>query len=653
VNRYIRSVGFSVFLNLICHLTLAQNTIPFGDFPIDELRNKVYASDPGADAIILSDKAIASVNFDGKDFFVELVRNTRIRIVNRRAFDLANVTLSFYTDDIVSKYRASTFNLQDGKKIETPVPKKSFIREKTSNYRYSLKFSFPNVNEGSIIEYSYTVRLSENALYTLYPWRFQSGIPVVESIFTVVYPEYFNYKSVISGSATSVKRTHRESDGMFFGNRMNIYIETWSANNLPAFRDEPYITSRQINLTGVRFELASVNFPSSSRQDISATYEKLTEKLLDRTDFGRAIANAGFLAKYAENVTHGCKNDLEKLKKIHEYVSTKILWNGLEDFTASASLAKVFREERGNSADINFILIAMLRSQKIKADPVILSTRSNGPINQLQAMEQQFNYVVAYVMADGNFYLVDATDPLRPFNLLPSECVNGYGRQISKYESNFVELKNDEKYSVSRNLNLVLDRNGELSGTLKTTYSGLSAYDFRSQIRFAGEYAYHAATKFNAADLSISEINLGNLHLRDSAVVEILKFKVKDRAQHAGNKMIVNPFLTFFIERNPFYQEERFYPVDFRHPKEVFLTITLTLPEGVEVLEIPQNASYILGKNDGSYRYTCSWNGKEITVTTMMKITRTTYPTEEYRMIQDFFSKIMKKQSDLIVLKSL
>jgi hypothetical protein len=181
----------------------SQNKIPFGDIKIEDLENKPYKPDPGADAIILSDKGIASLNYDG-NFYIELVRDVKIRIVNSNGFDYANVELPFSENDKIFSIRASTFNKKDGQITETVIAKKSFITDNTSRYRKTIKFNFPDVHEGSVIEYSYSVRMEDNALYVLVPWEFQSDIPVASSILTVVYPEYFTYKSIISGSSRSV-----------------------------------------------------------------------------------------------------------------------------------------------------------------------------------------------------------------------------------------------------------------------------------------------------------------------------------------------------------------------------------------------------------------------------------------------------------------
>ena len=195
---------FILFLNLGTTKLFSQFKLPFGDISLEELSNKPYKPDPGADAIILSDIGVASFNYVN-EFYVEFDRDVRIRIVNSDGYDYANIEIPYSTDDRIYNFRASTFNTKNGEKTETKIPKKSFITEHKNSSSNVLKFNFPDVHEGSIIEYSYIIRLTKSSIYTLIPWRFQSLIPTVLSSLTVTYPEACRYKSVISGSGMDVK----------------------------------------------------------------------------------------------------------------------------------------------------------------------------------------------------------------------------------------------------------------------------------------------------------------------------------------------------------------------------------------------------------------------------------------------------------------
>ena len=651
MNRFLLLYSITALLFPFNNLQ-SQNKIPFGDVRLADLKNEPYKPDPGADAIILSDEGIATLNYDGKVFYVELVRDVKIRIVNSNGFDYANIELPFSNEDDIINYRASTFNIRNGEKTETIIPKKSFIIDNSSWYGMSLKFNFPDVHEGSVLEYSYTVKLMDNAVSVLVPWEFQSDIPVVSSSLIVAYPDNFVYKSIITGSADLVFNESSTANELFFDKSVEINVIKWSVSDMPAFRYEPFIKSREEYLTKINFELATVNFPGVVFEEITPTYQNLTEKLLIREDFGLALAKAGFLKKKAQELTLGLNDDLSKLKKIHEFVSKKIFWNGIESFrTSSSSLKRVFLKERGNSAEINLILIGMLRAVNIKADPVILSTRANGSINKYLSMIQQFNYVIAYVYAGDNNYLVDATDPLRPFNVLPDECLNDVGRLISEYDSKFVDLRNNEKNSLLRTLNMTLNDTGNLSGELKITYSDINAYNFRKLVKLEGEEGFLDLIKESATDTEISGFSLENLELRDSDVIETIQINIKNGTQVAGDMLLINPFLSLVAEKNVFYRETRDFPIDFGVPIESQDIITLEIPSGFSVIEKPDNVTLGLGNGDGLYEFKCSYNSNKIIISSQLKINKTVFKPAEYLLVQDFYSKILNKQSELIMLK--
>jgi transglutaminase-like putative cysteine protease len=628
----------------------SQFKMNFGNITTEQLSNKPYLPDPGADAIILSDIGIATLNYIN-GFSVEMERDVRIRIVNSNGFDYADIEIPFSAGDNLSKYRASSFNLRNGEKVETPIPKKSFIIEESTKYRKVLKFNFPDVHEGTVIEYSYIVQMKGESIYTLLPWVFQTSIPIGYSSLIVAYPEFFTYKTIISGNPLLVKSETTRKDQLYAGEKTIARTTTWSAQNVPAIIDEPFIKSLRDNQTRLSFELASVNFPNSSLEEISPTYATLTKKLLDRDDFGVALKNSLFLKSTAETVTAGLNDDLSKVKAIHKYVSEKILWNGDEDYTSSSTLRKVFNKEKGNSADINMILIGMLRSMNIKADPVILCTRSNGTLNEYSAMLQQFNYLVANVTAGGESYLVDATNPLRPFNILPFDCLNGSGRLISEFESKFVDLKNSEKAGGILKLDLSLSADGIAEGDLSRRNLSYLALNIREQVKLEGEDGYADIVKEKYSEAVISGFSLRNLSQRDSDITETCKIRLEDAVVNAGDKMLFNPYFSFKNFENPFSSPERSFPVDFGYPVEDIFTLSLKIPDQYSIEELPDNLTYSLGENDAKYTFTCSQKGNRLAVNSSLYFYKTTFLPAEYSRLRDFFAKILQSQARLIVLK--
>jgi len=624
-----------------------QFRLPFGDISLEDLSNKPYKQDPGADAIILSETGFASIQYR-QEFYLEFEKHVRIRIVNSNGYDYANIEIPFYIDDDMDTYRASTYNLQNGEKIETPIPRKSFIIEKTSPSYNTLKFNFPDVHEGSVIEYSYKMRMRNIALSILIPWKFQSEIPVVSSTFTVTYPDAFVYKSIISGSSMSVLTSFSNTTTSFFGQSITASIKTWSTSNMPAFREEPYILSKNEHLTRLTFELEKVDFPNISYNDLSPTYQKLNEKLLVWNYFGTHLKTN--LKSLAGEITYGTSDELSKLKKIHEYISAKIFWDGNNDITPSSTLRSVLRKKKGNSADINMILIAMLRSAGMKADPVILSTRSNGSLNQNSAILQQFNYLVAAVMVGDKLYLVDATDPLRPFNLLPFECLNNTGRLIHTSESRFVELKNPESGADTYVYNAAIDSEGHISGSLKYSLSGYSAYDIRKMIKLEGEDGYLDIFRSSSPYAEISDFNIANLGDPNSDLILTSDFLINDGAQIAGDKIILNMLMSMVNLKNPFYSKERKFPVDIGYPIIQSYSFRLKIPEGYIVAEKPSNISFTLGTDGGKFEFSSVVNGNDIEINRNFSIKQTVFQLKDYPLLRSFYEKIIQKEAEMIIL---
>lgn len=639
---------FTVSLILLTQVAYSQFKLPYGKVTLDELSSKVYKPDPGADAVILSKTTVASIQYE-EGFYIEQEFNTRIKIINRRGFDYADIEIPYSTDDYLDNIKATTYNLKNGEKVETQVPKESFITEHTSKWSNTLKFNFPDVHEGSVVEYSYKMRLNASNLNSLVPWYFQDLIPVDRSTITVVFPQTFIYKTRIFGSSSDVYSDFSTTSSNFFGEGIDANIWTYTASEVPAFRPEPYILSKRENMTRITFEISKVDFPRITYNDISPSYERLNAKLLDLEDFGTAIQTN--FKSVTEKVTAGLTDDLSKLKKIHKYIAEKIMWDGYVGIRASDPLKTIVRKEKGSSADINMTLIAMLRSAGLKADPVILSTRSHGSLNISSAMMKQFNYVVAAVQIGDKRYLVDATDPLRPFDMLPFACLNGSGRLISLTESAFVDLKNNEISGTSKTMNLVLSPDGSLTGDMEYKVLGLNAYTNRYLAKMEGEEGFREKFLSDNPAVEISDIRIEGLKDPYSDLMVKNNVKIHNEAIVNSDRIILSLTGEPFLTKSPFYSAERKFPVDFGYPQSDKVTVRIKLPAGYSVALKPADVTADLSNNGGKFEFTCTIEDDALVINNSYKIEKTIFQPSEYQELRDFYKKILGTSNEIIVLK--
>src|SRR5690606_2379522 len=144
----------------------SQNEVPFpkfGKVTIKELQNQVYNIDSQARAVVLQDVGVASIEGNSKGWFsIVLKRHKIVHILKQSGYSLANVEVPLYRnsnndEERISNIKAITYNIENGKLVQTKMDKTNLFTEKVSKTRILKKFTIPNVKEGSIIEYQYEV----------------------------------------------------------------------------------------------------------------------------------------------------------------------------------------------------------------------------------------------------------------------------------------------------------------------------------------------------------------------------------------------------------------------------------------------------------------------------------------------------------------
>src|SRR6476659_10275208 len=128
-------------LVIFCTLTLpafsqkVSSFTKFGKISASTFATKVYAIDSGANAIVLSDIGSASLEGNSKGWFSLVSRRHKVvHILNKNGYDEANVEIYLYTngseEEKLDKIKAVTYNLENGKVVETNLEKSAIFKEK-------------------------------------------------------------------------------------------------------------------------------------------------------------------------------------------------------------------------------------------------------------------------------------------------------------------------------------------------------------------------------------------------------------------------------------------------------------------------------------------------------------------------------------------
>ncbi|MEO5684731.1 MAG: DUF3857 domain-containing protein [Chitinophagaceae bacterium] len=622
--------------------------------------------DTGASAIVIADVGSSAFEGNSKGWFSLIYkRTTRIKILNKNGFDAANVEigLSFngYAEEKLDDVKAYTYNLENGKVVENKLDASSIFKDKLSKNYVVKKFTLPAVKEGSVIEYSYTIK--SDFLYNLQPWSFQSEYPCLYSAYEVGIPEYFNYVTIGQGflqpevKASSYPANFRitipggadrdESvtlDG-------TVYTRKWVVKNIPALKAENYTSAIKNYIGGVEFQLSSHQFTGGIRHDYMGNWLLLGKKLMEDESFGANLGkNNNWLDDELKIITKGATDKLEKAHKIFAYVRDNLTCTDHSARYIETSLKDAYKKHSGSVADINLLLVAMLRHEGITANPVILSTKDHGFTSDIYPLIDRFNYVVCEADIDNVYYELDASSPYSGFGKLPPYCYNGHARVITKEAALPVYFMPDSlREEKMTTVFIANDEKNGITGSFKSQLGYYESFNLRAKLKGAEkEYLKNIKSAYSF-DMNITEAAIDSLKQPDMPALIHYEFAFKPSADE--NVLYFNPMMTEGYKTNPFKSAERTYPVEMPYTTDETYLLNMEIPEGYTVEEIPKSTKVAFNEDEGFFEYLVQKSADGIQLRSRLKINKATFTPEDYEGLRDFFAFVVKKQGEQIVLK--
>lgn len=665
----------SIFLLLCSPIAVFSQveTIKFGDFSMEELKMTKYALDSSAEAVVLWDNGVGEIKYaQNRGFYIEFERHTKIKILSTDGYSWADVEVALYKDgsskEKITNIKALTHTLDGDKVVSTKMEKDAIFDEAMNEYWDNAKFTLPNVKVGSVIEYSY--KISSDYIFNFPDWTFQKNIPTVRSQFVAKIPEYFKFERYMQGyhPVTSfseeaemetinlqIKNENNNRLGQRATTSSNTKISykkdllTIISDNIPAFRKEPYVASSSDFISKLNFELSTISMPNAAPQNFLGTWGTINKTMLETNSYSTDLNGSGFLKAEVASLTADAVSDEDKIQRIFDFVRSKVKWNSMNRKFLDSSFKNVIDDGEGSSAEINLLLINMLRKAGFEADPVMISTRTNGAIREYFPVSNQFNYVIAVVERGEVDLLLDATDRTLPMNLLPVRCLNGNGWRVSDLRAGWIALNSNGQLGTSSFAEMRINEEGDLIGKVEVNYLDYSGSAMRTKAlgdekKFKQEIEETHGWEVTALELKKAE----DLEKPFGASFEI---KSTSQMETLGDLIYINPFLVDKFEENPFKLEERQFPVDFASNQTSNYVFMLKIPEGFMVESMPQNIALGLPNNDGLYTVKSVVSNGEIMIRSSFKVNKVVFSGDEYPLLKEFYGKVVDKQAEQIVLK--
>lgn len=501
-----------------------------------------------------------------------------------------------------------------------------------SNYRVKIA-SMPEVLPGAVIEYKVVVTSRKLLAGDEFQFRFgtQFTEPYLLERLILIVPK---------GRRFDIHYVRFEEEPAIESLLEENYRYTWTIEDVPEIISEPDMPPWA--------DISPLIWVSSfhSWKVVSDWWWGLAK--------GQMEVDEAIRAKVAELI-QGKGTDFEKAKAIYQYVASQLRYVGIE-FGESGfkphRATEVFENKYGDCKDQAVLLVAMLKEAGIAANLVLISTKSNGKLVEgIPAL--QFNHAIAHVNIEGKDYWMDPTVETAALGELPGDDQDTEVLVFFPEGARFVHIPlfAPEENHVIEERTWSLDEQGALEGATTTTYFGEYAFALKYSFKYAKPVqreSYLQSVVNNAypggrlLDYEISDPTDQDLPFSIK-----MEYTAPEFLKRAGDQWILR-IPGMGVSTSNVGKEERTYPLIFNNTLSLTRHIEIDLPEGFQVIYIPQNLELELPY--ATYNISYRSYGTSISIEEEYGRSQVEISVEEYPEFKEFVEEIARAVDETIIL---
>ncbi|HES59217.1 MAG TPA: DUF3857 domain-containing protein, partial [Caldithrix sp.] len=258
------------------------------------------------------------------------------------------------------------------------------------SHEKSVKFVFPGVEPGAILEYSFTI--NDQGWFVGDIWFIQKDIPVLYTKYTMEIPTiFFKYKNNWTYSTNAIQlgepqvlknilteRSEKDQSRIFY----------WEITDIPAFEDEPNAPPYFDIAQYVRYDIKYKDWNELTEGYWKSLIPKFSDS--DKPD----------IQQLAKDIIGDAEDEQTKIERIFaytqknfRYISTSIRRSGYIPNTCD----QIIKNQYGDCKNMTVLNVNLLRAVGIEAFPALVATKSLGTIRKDITSISMFNHMIAYV----------------------------------------------------------------------------------------------------------------------------------------------------------------------------------------------------------------------------------------------------------------
>jgi hypothetical protein len=629
-------------LPVIAHAQADKKLAVFGKVDKADLELKTCDFDPDAEAMVLSDYGQEYLDFRGDNAYREMVRHIRIKILKDKGKGRGDIKIiyhSFRNDEGIMNLSANTYNLDENNAIITTKLEKKLVYDKRINTWFSEQsFTFPNIKAGSIIEYKYTVRNGD-----IKYWYLQGDMPVRYSKYEIDFPKEFELNI-------------RPYCSLPFQSKDNSTalrtIKTFSMANIPALRNEQFMTNEKDYLQRIEAHLVAYN-GKFRRYPYIKSWQEVARELLDQELFGGQLKKNIPRTADLDAELATIKDDYAKMVVIHNYVRKNMQWDGVNNIWANDGVKAAWKEKKGTAGEINLILVNLLKDAGFKACPVMVSTRDHGLLSPTYPHHSNFNKVLAHVELNNKVYVLDGTNKYTPTCLMPEDILCTEGLILDEtLATKFRWTQFWDSVRTDRNMVIMqawINEEGKMKGNTTIRSYDYSKVKKTPHIRLASDEYLGKFYVLHNEQLHVDSLVFKNQDIDTLPLEQVFKFEAP--VNQSGEYSYFSPNLFSGLKSNPFIADNRFSDVFFGSNQSFTIIGNFNIPDNYTFEELPKNIRFSLTDKSLTVTRLASASGNMLNTKITIEYKRPYYSPEEYPDLKEFYKKMFELIDEQVVIK--
>jgi hypothetical protein len=614
----------------------------------DELAMRDNPAEPGANAMIFYREVLVNSVDSSENYYV------RIKVFTGEGKKYGDVEIPYIKGDAqVNDLHARTIH-PDGKIIEFNSKVMEKLVVKAGDIKILEKtFTLPDVTPGSIIEYRYKIQRDANSFYNI-TWRLQ------EELFT--RRAHFVFKPYMSpGSPQLLWRTLRapgvspqkQKDGSY----------ALDINDVAGLADEDFMLPQDELRGRVEFIYTREEYAKDSKE----YWDRIAKVFAEYED--KFVGKRSSIRDVVSQVTKPTDSAEEKLRKL--YARAQQVHNLDEEPSKSTQEEKrqkskdnnnvedILKHGYGGNDDIDRFFVALAQAAGFESSVVNLTPRSRGLFHRdLQDWHELVDDLIVWVHAGDKDYYLDPAVHLCPFGILPWSETSIMGMRPTKQGAVFVTIPAIPSSSsiTERKLQLTLDLDGSLSGTLTVRFTGERALTYRQNEREDDETGKKKFITDKVKEWlpSTAKFDLTSVTGWDTPETPLEaqgNLRIAGMGETVGRRILLPIGLYEAGQRQLFDASARKQDIYFHYAYEDVDDIAIQLPTGVQASSLP--APQVLDPG-GQLKYEISVKkeGSVLHVQRRLTVGGIIYPVAYYSAIRQFFSTAKSNDEQQLVLQA-